>query len=102
MTISYGPSMVTDGLVMYLDAANPRSYPGSGTTFSWWYNSVLDRTITASYNLADNTAGMNICYAQTWGGTYPGSISVVQIYNYALAAGQISQNFNAHRGRFGI
>lgn len=74
----------------------------SGTTFSWWYNSVLDSSTTASYNLADNTAGMNICYAQTWGGTYPGSISVVQIYNYALAAGQISQNFNAHRGRFGI
>ena len=35
MTISYGPSLVTNGLVMYLDAANPRSYPGSGTT---WYD----------------------------------------------------------------
>jgi hypothetical protein len=28
-------SIVTDGLVMYLDAANPRSYPGTGTS---WYD----------------------------------------------------------------
>ena len=33
--ISYSPHIVTDGLVLCLDAANPRSYPGSGTT---WYD----------------------------------------------------------------
>ena len=32
MTVNYNPSVVTSGLVMSLDAANPRSYPGSGTT----------------------------------------------------------------------
>jgi len=31
----YGPQIVTDGLVLYLDAANNKSYPGSGTT---WYD----------------------------------------------------------------
>jgi hypothetical protein len=31
----YGPRIVTDGLVLYLDAANNKSYPGSGTT---WYD----------------------------------------------------------------
>ena len=34
MTLYHGPSLVTDGLVMYLDAANPRSYPGSGATLT--------------------------------------------------------------------
>lgn len=34
MTTSYSPLIVTDGLVMYLDAANPKSYPGSGTTWT--------------------------------------------------------------------
>ena len=29
-----GPHVVTDGLVLWLDAANPRSYPGSGTVWS--------------------------------------------------------------------
>jgi len=33
--VNYGPSIVTDGLVLYLDAANPNSYPGSG---DYWYD----------------------------------------------------------------
>ena len=32
-TLSGGPNIVTDGLVMYLDAANQKSYPGSGTAW---------------------------------------------------------------------
>jgi hypothetical protein len=34
MAFSYSPKIITDGLVLYLDAANTRSYPGSGTTWS--------------------------------------------------------------------
>jgi hypothetical protein len=33
MAISYNTSVVRDGLVLYLDAANPKSYPGTGTTW---------------------------------------------------------------------
>lgn len=29
----YSPKIVTEGLILYLDAANVRSYPGSGTNF---------------------------------------------------------------------
>ena len=35
MGTSYNPHIVSDGLVLCLDAANPRSYPGSGST---WYD----------------------------------------------------------------
>ena len=34
MGISYNPRTVTDGLVLALDAANSKSYPGSGTTWT--------------------------------------------------------------------
>ena len=34
MGISYNPRIVTDGLVLCLDAANRKSYPGSGTTWT--------------------------------------------------------------------
>jgi hypothetical protein len=34
MTIGYGPSIVTSGLVLALDAADRNSYPGSGTTWT--------------------------------------------------------------------
>ena len=34
MSYKFGPSIVTDGLVFYVDAANENSYPGSGTTWT--------------------------------------------------------------------
>jgi hypothetical protein len=35
MALQHSPSIVTSGLILCLDAPNPRSYPGSGTT---WYD----------------------------------------------------------------
>jgi hypothetical protein len=34
MPNNYGPRIVTDNLVLCLDAANPKSYPGSGTAWT--------------------------------------------------------------------
>jgi|APGre2960657373_1045057.scaffolds.fasta_scaffold44591_2 hypothetical protein len=34
MGLSHSPKIVTSGLVLYLDAANPRSYSGTGTTWT--------------------------------------------------------------------
>jgi hypothetical protein len=34
MGVAYNSRVVTDGLVLCLDAANPKSYPGSGTTWT--------------------------------------------------------------------
>ena len=34
MALAHSPRIVTDGLVLCLDAANPKSYPGSGTTWT--------------------------------------------------------------------
>ena len=34
MGLFHSPKIVTDGLVLALDAANPKSYPGSGTTWN--------------------------------------------------------------------
>lgn len=33
MSLFYSPRIVIDGLILLLDAANPKSYPGSGTTW---------------------------------------------------------------------
>ena len=35
MAVNYNPSIVTDGLVLCLDAGNTKSYPGTGNT---WYD----------------------------------------------------------------
>ena len=34
MSLSHSPSIITSGLVLCLDAGNPKSYPGSGTTWT--------------------------------------------------------------------
>ena len=34
MALAHSPKIVTDGLVLYLDAANQKSYPGSGSTWT--------------------------------------------------------------------
>ena len=44
MGINYNPGSVTSGLVLYIDGANLRSWPGSGTT---WYD-VSGQTNTAT------------------------------------------------------
>jgi len=44
MSFFHSPRIVTDGLVLYLDAANSKSYPGSGTD---WVN-IADTSMTGS------------------------------------------------------
>jgi hypothetical protein len=45
MGIFRGPKIVTDGLVLALDASSPRSYPGTGTTWSDLTPNSLDATL---------------------------------------------------------
>jgi flagellar hook-associated protein FlgK len=46
MGLSHSPSIVLDGLVLCLDAGNPKSYPGSGTTWTDLSGSGYDFTMT--------------------------------------------------------
>jgi hypothetical protein len=45
MSITSGPKIITDGLVLFLDAANEKSYPGTGTT---WFD--LRKNINGNIN----------------------------------------------------
>ena len=47
MTLSHSPSIVRDGLVLYVDAANPKSYPGTGTN---WVDMSGKGIVTTLYN----------------------------------------------------
>jgi hypothetical protein len=53
MALSHSPSIVTDGLIMYLDAANTRSYPGTGT--AWTNLSSQGNSCTLTNGPAYNT-----------------------------------------------
>jgi hypothetical protein len=55
MAVVGGPNLVADGLVLYLDAANAESYPGSGST---WYDLSGNSRNFSTYNSPTyNSAG---------------------------------------------
>jgi hypothetical protein len=56
MATNYNPRIVTDGLVLALDAGNPKSYPGSGTTWTDLSGNGYDATISGT-NVWDSTNG---------------------------------------------
>ena len=55
MGVVYNPKIITDGLVIMLDAANPKSYPGSGTAWTDLtgngYNATLINSPTHNSNI---------------------------------------------------
>lgn len=60
MANNYGPKIVTDGLVLCLDAGNRKSYPGSGTTWADLSGNGYNFTINASaYSTAGGIPHMN-------------------------------------------
>jgi hypothetical protein len=68
MAVGYNPKIVTNGLVLCLDAANAKSYPGSGTTWTdlsgndnhfTLYNGVTFSNNKMIFDGTDDYAGRN-------------------------------------------
>jgi len=72
------------------------------TTVSVYFNGILDGTSTDNTNLTEN--GFRLARNVNTSGTgyLSGSIANVQIYNRALSATEVLQNYNALKSRFGL
>jgi hypothetical protein len=88
------PASVTDGNYHYYVVVNDAS---SNTKL--YYDGIL--LGTAAYRTAANNTNLTIG-GNTEAYMWNGNISNFSIYNRALTATEITQNFNATRGRFGI
>ncbi len=105
-----------------IDTANGNYYgggPGSNTfSLNSWFNAclvydgsnvygylnnVLDKQFSATGNL-NTISSLNVgCHDPgTSGGFLNGKLAVAQIYNRALSASEVAQNFNAQKSRFGL
>ena len=62
MGLAHSPSIVTDGLVLCLDAANTKSYPGSGTTWTDVSGEGHDATLTTNSLTFNSDYGGNIVF----------------------------------------
>jgi len=68
MSLNHSPSIVTDGLVLCLDAANQRSYPKSGTTWSdlaGANNGTLTNMDAANFS-SDNGGSLSFDGSDDW------------------------------------
>ena len=91
MGLSHSPKIVTNGLVLALDAANNKSYPRSGTVWSsGWAGSFSNPTYSFDGNLSTATI-QNGTATYTFAG---GGLSVsgtVRIYvTFGASSGQVS------------
>jgi hypothetical protein len=73
----------------------------SNTTVSGYLNGVLDNSNTSWSNWPSTFAnvGLGLGYS---GRYFSGNIGQLQIYNRALTAQEILQNYNATKGRYGL
>jgi len=104
----------TNGRWYFFDGTNVLSSTNTAVTTNVWYNLVVTKSST-TYNLYTNgslslnTSGVDLnCTLYSLGrrgnGEWyaKGNIAQASIYNRALTAAEVSQNFNALRGRYGI
>jgi len=94
MGISYSPKIVTDGLVLCYDAANKRSYPGTGTTWTDISAGFSDSLVSRS--AADNgTLTNGPTFDTTNGGSivFDGTNDRISIPIASLPAPNNSGNF---------
>ena len=75
----------------------------AGSASFIYVNGVQDGTSSSPTTILSSPTTMRIGYGPGRNpAPFDGSISVVQIYNTALSAAEIAQNFNALRGRYGV
>lgn len=80
MGASSGPDLVTSGLILYLDAGNPASYPGSGTSWRDISGNSINGTLTGSPVYSSNNLG-NFSLSGTGQYADLGSNSLLQFTN---------------------
>lgn len=91
----WNPKIVTDGLVLYLDAANTKSYPGTGTNWVDLGGNQYDGTISSS-PVFENY------FIDFQGTNYTLSKDIPGIYNSSNLSISVWVNFNSTAQEQGI
>lgn len=77
-----------------------------GTDVKFYVDGAVNDTVASAVTPGSSGLGMHI--GERWDAPFfplsflDGSVPIVRLYNRALSASEISQNFNANRSRFGL
>jgi hypothetical protein len=74
----------------------------SNSTGTIFYINGIQFSTTNVVGNVPFTTGRNLIFGKHWDSAVSGNLSNLSIYNRALSASEIAQNFNATRSRFGI
>jgi len=74
----------------------------NSTQTSWYKNGGLGNSLSNPYGASVVTGTNNITIGSGYAGYFGGNIYALQLYNRALTAAEVLQNFNAIRGLYGI
>jgi hypothetical protein len=79
------------------------SKPNNATIGSVYLNNILLTPYsTTAHTMANNSYPKLIGNGTSYASPFPGLISDVMLYNRPLSSTEVTQNFNATRGRFGL
>lgn len=73
-----------------------------GTNIKIYVDSVAGPTTTSSTSNLTGTGNLEVGRVATSYGPMSGRLAIVRVYNRGLSANEITQNYNAQRGRFGV
>jgi hypothetical protein len=100
MALDHGPNISTNGLILYLDAANSISYPGSGSSF-FGLVSGTGATISGTAGFTTSNRGSIILNYTTTGYIFTSSItwwSVCMWVNFSSTQGGTYYLFDGRTG----
>jgi hypothetical protein len=109
MAFSFGNSIVTDGLILYLDAGNPISYPGSGNTWRdlsmygnsfTLYNSPTYRNSSLRFNLDGVVNQYGASNSSTFGDFNKSDFTIEYVANFPSANGSFSAVMSNNVGAY--
>ena len=95
MGLSHSPKIVTNGLVLCLDAANPKSYPGSGTAWTDLSGNARNATKGGSTATITTKTYSDLLFTNQIGTDFVHQATGLKINtNYGIIANPISYNQN--------
>jgi hypothetical protein len=72
------------------------------STVSWYKNGAFSNSMSNPYGASVVTGTSPIYIGSGYAGGFAGSLYKVQVYNRALTASEVAQNFNSFRGKYGL
>ena len=97
-----------DGITKLLstyDATEWHCFQGTCNTYEaqfWFNNTYVGARVTQDSERDLNNYSFEIARSSYYANFYNGYVSIVRMYNRVLSRDELTQNYNAHRSRFGL